>query len=189
MNKIRKSELSRSTPNTNRLTEVQEKQKNPSISSGHKAQLNFIRQHIFIPCTKNIIQMKHIGSCLCGAVTFEIEGDFDRFFLCHCSRCRKDTGSAHAANLFSSSASLKWLSGEEQVKTFQLPESRHSKSFCSKCGSALPRAIEGGKRIIVPAGCLDTDIQIKPDAHIFIDSKANWDNELEKIRRFDQLPE
>ena len=43
---------------------------------------------------------RHSGACLCGAVHFEIEGDFERFFLCHCEYCRKDTGSAHAANLF-----------------------------------------------------------------------------------------
>ena len=42
---------------------------------------------------------KHLGSCLCGEVRFEVTGDFERFFLCHCGRCRKDTGSAHAANL------------------------------------------------------------------------------------------
>lgn len=51
--------------------------------------------------------MKYSGSCLCGEVTFEIEGDFEDFYLCHCERCRKDTGSAHAANLFSSTAKLK----------------------------------------------------------------------------------
>jgi hypothetical protein len=49
----------------------------------------------------------HSGSCLCGAVTFTVEGAFDRFYLCHCSHCRKDTGSAHAANLFASTAALK----------------------------------------------------------------------------------
>jgi hypothetical protein len=43
----------------------------------------------------------HFGSCLCGAVRFEVEGEFQRFYLCHCGHCRKDTGSApHAANLF-----------------------------------------------------------------------------------------
>jgi hypothetical protein len=40
------------------------------------------------------------GSCLCGEIRFEIEGEFERFYLCHCEYCRKDTGSAHAANLF-----------------------------------------------------------------------------------------
>lgn len=132
--------------------------------------------------------MKHTGSCLCGAVTFEIEGDFDRFFLCHCSRCRKDTGSAHAANLFSSTANLQWLSGEEKVKTFQLPGSRHSKSFCMECGSALPKSLMGGKLLVVPAGCLNTDVDMNPVAHIFMDSKANWDDHLEEVPQFDQLP-
>ncbi|MCI3132528.1 GFA family protein [Phenylobacterium aquaticum] len=53
------------------------------------------------------------GSCLCGGIAFEISGPFEAFFLCHCSRCRKDTGSAHAANLFSSTAKLTWLSGQD----------------------------------------------------------------------------
>jgi hypothetical protein len=46
--------------------------------------------------------------------------DFEKFYLCHCERCRKDTGSAHAANLFSSTAKLKWLSGQEKSKTFSM---------------------------------------------------------------------
>ena len=50
--------------------------------------------------------MKHTGSCLCGEITFEIDGDFKNFYLCH---CRKDTGPAHAANMFSSTAKLKWI--------------------------------------------------------------------------------
>jgi len=78
------------------------------------------------------------GQCLCGAVKFRISGEFESFFLCHCSRCRKDSGSAHSANLFSSTAKLIWVSGEAKIKTFRLPASRHMKSFCSDCGSALP---------------------------------------------------
>jgi len=82
--------------------------------------------------------MKYKGSCLCGEVTFEIEGEFENFFLCHCERCRKDTGSAHAANLFSSTAKLRWLSGEDKAKIFNYRSEGHIKSFCSNCGSALP---------------------------------------------------
>lgn len=55
--------------------------------------------------------MLYKGSCLCDEITFVIEGEFEQFFFCHCERCRKDTGSAHAANLFSSTAKLSWLSG------------------------------------------------------------------------------
>jgi hypothetical protein len=58
---------------------------------------------------------RHSGSCLCATVRFEIDGDLERFFLCHCEHCPKDTGSAHAANLFSGTARLRWLSGEDKV--------------------------------------------------------------------------
>ena len=57
------------------------------------------------------------GSCLCGKVKYEVLGDFESFFLCHCKFCQKDTGSAHSANLFSSTSKLNWLSGERVIKT------------------------------------------------------------------------
>ncbi len=132
--------------------------------------------------------MKHTGSCLCGDITFEIDGDFESFFLCHCEYCRKDTGSAHAANLFSSTARIKWLSGENKVKTYQFKSTRHMKSFCPNCGSALPNIQINGKHLVVPAGCLETDIPLKPQAHVFFKSKANWDNKLEVLPKFDQFP-
>jgi hypothetical protein len=131
---------------------------------------------------------KHAGSCLCGAVRFEVAGDFERFYLCHCEHCRKDTGSAHAANLFSSTATLKWLAGEDQVRVFNLPSTRHRNSFCSICGSALPDLQMKGALLKVPAGSLDTDVLLRPDAHIFCASKANWDEALEKVPKAERLP-
>ena len=55
------------------------------------------------------------GSCLCGEVQYTVEGKFDHFFLCHCRHCQKDTGSAHAANLFSHGGQLTWSQGEALV--------------------------------------------------------------------------
>lgn len=121
------------------------------------------------------------GSCLCKEVSFQIEGDFDSFFLCHCKFCQKDTGTAHAANLFSSKAKMRWLSGKDKVKTFNLPSTKHVKSFCSVCGSALPSEQMNGKLLVVPAGSLDTDISIRPNAHIFLSSKATWYEKLDEI--------
>jgi hypothetical protein len=135
------------------------------------------------------LQSKVTGSCLCGEVGFEIEGDFDKFYLCHCSRCRKDTGSAHAANLFSQTAHLKWLCGEEKVKVFILPFTQHTKAFCSVCGSALPHLQMNGGLLVVPAGSLDSEVRIRPNAHIFISSKANWDVDLENVPMVRELPE
>jgi hypothetical protein len=120
------------------------------------------------------------GSCQCRAVTFRISGEFEAFFLCHCGRCRKDTGSAHAANLFSSSAAIEWLTGQDSVKTYRVPETRHQKSFCSICGSALPR-VESDGSLVIPAGSLDDAIGVRPDAHIFVASRADWDERLEDV--------
>ncbi|WP_097459864.1 GFA family protein [Mangrovitalea sediminis] len=128
------------------------------------------------------------GSCLCGKVRFEIEGAFEHFFLCHCTYCQKDTGSAHASNLFSTTATLTWVSGQERVSTFHLPSSRHQKSFCSHCGSALPSTQMEGRLVVVPAGSLDDPLQMRPDAHLFMASKAAWDHELESVPVFQGLP-
>ena len=126
------------------------------------------------------------GSCLCNNVHYRVDGSFDRFYLCHCSHCRKDTGSAHAANLFSYTATLTWLSGESSVTTFQLPGTRHARNFCSACGSALPFA--NAKMVVVPAGSLDTDIDIVPNGNIFIASRASWDHDLHTAQSYDSYP-
>lgn len=128
------------------------------------------------------------GSCLCGAVRFVIDGNFEGFFLCHCSRCRKDTGSAHAANLFAQAAKLTFLSGEDHVRVFDLPETRHGKAFCATCGSALPRLQGDGTSLLVPAGSLDTPVDIAPNAHILWADRANWDDGLANVVRLDGLP-
>lgn len=130
---------------------------------------------------------RYAGSCLCGEVRFEVEGEFERFYLCHCEYCRKDTGSAHAANLFSSAAALKWVSGSDRIRQFNLPTTRHSKAFCGTCGSALPMMQMDGALLVVPAGSLNSKVPIRPTAHIFVSSKANWDDELENIPTIDRF--
>jgi hypothetical protein len=130
----------------------------------------------------------HSGSCLCGQIQYDIVGDFESFFLCHCKYCQKDTGSAHAANLFSSTATLKWLAGHDKVVVFNLPSTRHARSFCSLCGSAVPSQQFKGSLLVVPAGSLDSEVNIEPNAHLFVSSRANWDHELEHVPCYEGLP-
>jgi hypothetical protein len=135
------------------------------------------------------MSIQHSGSCLCGQIKFEVEGSFDGFFLCHCTHCQKGTGSAHGANLFSASAKVKWLQGRERVTSYNLPGTRHVKSFCSQCGSAMPtEEYNHGQFILVPAGSLDTKLEMKPTGHLFLSSKAAWENDLELAPKFDKLP-
>ena len=129
----------------------------------------------------------YVGSCLCGAVKFEVHGDFDSFYLCHCRYCQKDTGSAHAANLFSQSARLVWLAGEEAVASYTLPGTRHQKCFCRTCGSAVRNTHIPGL-LVVPAGCLDSELSRVPTAHLFTSSRAAWDRALGDVPEFSGLP-
>ena len=128
------------------------------------------------------------GACLCGTVSFQISGEFDRFFLCHCGRCRKGSGSAHAANLFSSTATIEWLSGEEEIRSYRVPESRHVRTFCAQCGSAVPTVYGGGALLVVPAGSLEGPVDTRPSAHICLGSKADWDTGLEDVPGLDGMP-
>ena len=116
-----------------------------------------------------------MGSCLCGAVKYEVAGEAKRFYHCHCSRCRKATGAAHASNLFLQPAALNWLSGQEQVRAFKVPQAvRFTNQFCGICGARLPRQPQGSDTVVLPAGSLDVEAPIAPQARIFAGSRANW---------------
>ncbi|MDQ3233762.1 MAG: GFA family protein [Pseudobdellovibrionaceae bacterium] len=128
-----------------------------------------------------------LGSCLCQSVKYEITGEIQGFFLCHCSRCRKVTGSAHASNIFAKVSALNWLSGEDKISRIQVPETRFAKAFCSQCSSALPNPRPHGF-VLIPAGSLDSELTIKPQAHIFCESRAKWDENLESLPQFAGLP-
>ena len=115
------------------------------------------------------------GGCLCGRVRFEVEGPFDFFHLCHCSQCRRSTGSAHAANIFTRPDRLSWLSGEDLVKRY-VPDEPDviSKAFCTHCGSLVPYTSLHSGRLIIPAGSLDEDPGIRPNDNIFWADRAPW---------------
>ncbi len=129
------------------------------------------------------------GSCLCGAVKYQVTGEPKRFYHCHCSRCRKVTGTGHASNMFFQPGVLKWLGGEEQVRTFKVPEAkRFTNSFCTTCGSRLPRQAQGSDVVLVPGGSLDEEAPIRPQARIFTGSRASWSCMDEVIPAYPELP-
>lgn len=129
------------------------------------------------------------GSCLCGEVTFQFVGSIKVFQYCHCSRCRKFTGSAHASNIIIDPNQFQWLSGENFVGRFELPEAKHfATSFCKNCGSSLPWLTKSGKALVVPAGVLDDDPKLKPVHNIFYASKASWFEEVSDLKKYEGLP-
>jgi len=132
---------------------------------------------------------KSKGSCLCGEVHYEITGSLGVFQYCHCSRCRKFTGSAHAANIIVAPNQFEWLQGEEYLGRFEVADARHfATSFCTQCGSSLPWKAQSGKAVVIPAGTLDDDPEIRPFQNIFYDSKADWYQDASDLIKYDGLP-
>jgi hypothetical protein len=99
---------------------------------------------------------------------------------CHCSRCRKNSGSAHGANVFVPKAQLAWERGESEAKRFDLPTARYwCTAFCRTCGTKMPCLSKSGKTFIVfivPAGALDDDPGARPVRNVHFASRALWLN-------------
>jgi len=115
------------------------------------------------------------GSCLCGALRYSVTGEPARFFHCHCSRCRKSSGTGHATNLFVDNGRLTWTGDTGLIRFYKLPEAqRFSRTFCAQCGGPLPREITAMQQVFVPAGTLDDEPNIQPQARIFQGSKTAW---------------
>lgn len=112
---------------------------------------------------------------MCGAVAFEAERPRE-FRYCHCSRCRKSRGSAFGANMFVQPADFRWLRGQDQVIKYRLPNAeRFGNWFCRTCGSPVPREVPVLNVMLIPAGSLDNDPGLRPAYHIFVASKAQWE--------------
>jgi hypothetical protein len=118
------------------------------------------------------------GSCLCGGVRFEIEGAAGPFELCHCNRCRKNSGSAFFAGLGVRTEDFRLLAGRGLIRSYEAPilerPPPYKKFFCSRCGSPVPDPDPASAWLEIPAGLLDADPEARPDRHIFIELRAPW---------------
>ena len=115
----------------------------------------------------------HAGSCLCGAVKYEVRGEFGPAFFCHCSRCRKASGSAFAANVVAAASDFVIVAGEASLGSYRSSESV-PRLFCTTCGSPIASRRDNLPQVRVRLGTLDTPLSTGPGAHIFVDSKAGW---------------
>lgn len=114
------------------------------------------------------------GACCCERVQFKLEDAFAKFFFCHCKQCQKLTGSAHAANLFTSPENITWTQGQAYIRRYDHPTRFFSKVFCLACGSALPYLSQRGHYLIVPAGSLNEEPTKPVDARIFCQEQTQW---------------
>ena len=115
------------------------------------------------------------GSCLCGGVVFEVSQPFVWANHCHCSRCRKHSGTFGGTQGRVPREGFRLLAGEELIRVYR-PEGGRVKAFCTICGSSLFGAEwPDGDEISIRLGALDDDPGIRPQVRTFVDSKAAWD--------------
>ena len=114
------------------------------------------------------------GGCYCGAVKYEIHGKLLMFVNCHCPDCRKFTGSTFSSVIMTEVDGFKIVSGADQLVAFQSSPGKY-RNFCKHCGNQLfSRADHRPNVVIVRAGSLDDDPQIRPQAHYWTNYKAPW---------------
>ncbi len=123
--------------------------------------------------------------CLCGDVTWELEGPLRGMRHCHCSRCRKAHGSAYATYVGGPSRTFRLL-GEQEVVAWESTPG-FFRRFCGRCGSVVP-SVPVGDLAFVPAGNFDVDPGARPEMHLFVGSKAPWFELTDQLPRFDTFP-
>jgi len=116
----------------------------------------------------------HSGSCLCGEVTFEIDGELAPIQLCHCSQCRRASGTAFASNIPVERTNFRLLSGAGSLKAYESSPGKE-RVFCGTCGSpVLSRLTADPTKVRVRAGLLDSPVTARPAFHFHVASGADW---------------
>jgi len=113
------------------------------------------------------------GSCYCGAVQYEVADEFEYAANCHCSDCRRATGSAFKPFAGIDRAKLRVVAGADRALVFGDSKANHD-IHCGVCGSLLFSVVSEGARAHVTLGTLVDEAKIRPSAHIFIGDKAPW---------------
>lgn len=115
------------------------------------------------------------GNCNCGEVRFEIDTDVSDVYMCHCSICRRFTGTNGIAVVLVENEHFRFTSGKENVVMWKKPGSEWESWFCRTCGSAMPGQ-NNSKTVFIPAGSISSGAdQLSVAHHIFVGSKAPWD--------------
>lgn len=130
------------------------------------------------------------GSCLCGHVRYRLHGDALMARHCHCLRCRRARGAAHASNLLAALDRFEWTAGEDRVRSYKLPEAKFfTQAFCGDCGGKAPVVAASRGFVVVPMGSLDDPAPMKPREHIWTSAIPSWSGVFDALPRCAEAPE
>jgi hypothetical protein len=125
------------------------------------------------------------GSCLCGGVQVEVRGGISDIIHCHCSRCRKASGTAYATNGFVRADGFRIVHGGTELRSFESAPGKR-RHFCGRCGSPVFSANAADpERLRIRLGILDSEIRERPISHNFVSSRACWDDLDARLPRYE----
>jgi hypothetical protein len=115
------------------------------------------------------------GSCLCGAVRYEVTGVVHDVHHCHCSMCRRAHGAAFSTFARLTASEFRVVTGADQIRRYR-SSAPIERSFCGVCGTRLTVRFEGMPDTVwVSHTTFDGDPGLRPGVHMFVGSKADWD--------------
>jgi len=127
------------------------------------------------------------GSCLCGAVRYEVGSPLGTMIHCHCSMCRKHHGTAFATFVGAPLAGYRLTAGANHIAEYPSSPGSH-RYFCRICGSTTPTVVKSMDMVFCPAGNLEGDLDVRPSAHYFVGSKAPWYEITDSLPQFVEYP-
>ncbi len=127
------------------------------------------------------------GTCQCGKVSIKVPDDFEYMGNCHCSECRKFSGSDYASVGGIDSSKFEIVSGDKNITYFH-KTLETDLAFCSTCGSSLFTRKKTGKKHNIRLGILNDVPTKRPAFHIFTGSKAKWNTICDDLPQFEKGP-
>ena len=127
------------------------------------------------------------GSCLCGAIRYEVSGAIGPLVYCHCSMCRKASGSSFATNAPVDAAGFRFTAGEDRLGRYESSPGEF-RCFCTRCGSQLVKTYAKTSEVRIRMGTLEGDPGIGPIGHVMVGSKAPWTRLADGLPQADDVP-
>ncbi len=126
----------------------------------------------------------YLGSCLCGGIAYEVEGELGEFGYCHCRSCQKASGSAHGANAPVDRGRFRLTGSTDTLREIESSTGKF-RAFCSRCGSPVYAYLAASPEVLrLRLGSLDTPFPKQPRARTFVSENASWHPIGDDLPRF-----
>jgi hypothetical protein len=133
--------------------------------------------------------MKLHGSCACGYITFEAEGDPEKTTLCHCTDCQTSTGAAYRVNVPSLKHGFRLLTGQPKIyiKTTAESGNPRAQAFCPECGTPIYSTTVTDPQVhMLRVGTIRQRTELRPKAQGWFRSAQTWSQDLTALPRFEK---